>query len=221
MRHNLTQTEAKHRFGPLLSFWVNPSHINFGIRKKFTVGNDPMPHLDFFKYFIIGGDWDEDSAPVSEDRNFLDIEDLIKFGKEYSKSMSFSRYVDEIIQKIPQKDHLGNRFESRDNVKESFEFYLNLIEKMRREGYIKKNHLNDGKDDSDIGVAIGRLGELVHFRKGHHRLAIAKQIGLDRVAVVVQLVHSEWIKNQMRVNKCEESLAIEIGLRSLATRYEI
>ena len=221
MINDLTQAEAKQRFGPLLSFWVNPRHINFGIKKNFDVCNDPMPHLDFFKYFVMGGDWDKDGVPVGEDRNFLDIQDLIKFGKEYSKTMSFSRYVYEIIQKIPQKNHLGNRFESRDNVEDSFEFYLNLIEKMRQEGYIKKDYLNDGKKDSDIGVAIGRLGELIHFRKGHHRLAIAKQIGLERVAIAVQLVHPDWIVKEMRAIKCEESLAIENGLRSLATRYEI
>ena len=106
-------------------------------------------------------------------------------------------------------------------LEDSFEFYLNLIEKMRQEGYIKKDYLNDGKKDSDIGVAIGRLGELIHFRKGHHRLAIAKQIGLERVAIAVQLVHPDWIVKEMRAIKCEESLAIENGLRSLATRYEI
>jgi hypothetical protein len=220
MNKQLTQSEARNQFATDLNFWVDPSQIEFQIQKEFLILNDPMPHLDFFKYFIIDGDWDKDSIPVKEDRNYKDIQDIIYFGENYSQSESFRLYLLELIENQPQKDHLGNRFNSRRSVEASFEFYLGLIDSMRENGYVKKEALDDGKMDSDIGVAIGRLGELIHFRKGHHRLAIAKQIALERVAVEVQLVHSEWMKQEMRTNNCEESLAIKIGLRGLAVKHE-
>lgn len=54
-----------------------------------------------------------------------------------------------------------------------------------------------GRVDEDIGIAIGRNGEILHFRKGHHRIMLARQMNLPSLRVAVNIVHSKWLQNAL------------------------
>lgn len=180
-----------------------------------------MQHLDFFNYFVIDGDWDVDGDSVQSDRNYLEISDLIAFGAKYKQSESFARCLSELSEGKAQKDHSGHPYTSEQSIADTFDYYLALIGDMRVNGYVQRKDLTHSKLDTDIGVAVARDGSLLHFRRGHHRLAIAKQIGLTSVAVQVQLVHAEWVLNQIEAYNCEEMLAINFGLRGLADKHNV
>ena len=58
-----------------------------------------------------------------------------------------------------------------------------------------------GRADEEVGIAIGADGELLHFRKGHHRMALAKQLGIPRLDIELHLVHSDWLRNLLGVSR--------------------
>ncbi len=68
-----------------------------------------------------------------------------------------------------------------------------------------------GRLDGDIGVAIAASGQLLHFRKGHHRIMIAKQLGIPKVHVSVEVVHAEWLRESQGLSESELAAIFRVG----------
>lgn len=212
---SFSQAEAISQLGDSLVFSVDPSMITKLVKKECQVGNDWVPQRPFFENFIVGGDWDKDFGAVKLDRNFLEIGDLLKYGQEFRKSNSYATCVDELRRGIPQKGVHGNAFETEADIDETFTYYLNLIDAMRLYGYKPILETTKRSPERHIGVCIASSGELFHFRTGHHRLAIAKQIGLKSVLVHVHCVHSTWVENAILEYGVKTISAIRAKLNTL------
>ena len=65
--------------------------------------------------------------------------------------------------------------------------------------------------DENVGVAIGASGELLHFRRGHHRIMLAKQMGLSKLSVVIHLIHTRWLLDSQGLTKQDIASFIEAG----------
>ena len=196
----LNQKYAHLKLGELLSLEVEPNVIKKTICKEFKVGNDMMQNKAFFKWFIVGGDWDTKYNLFQDERNFCEIIDLIEFQDHFRNSNSYRRCVLELQKGIPQKGFDGLPFEKIKDIDDTFAFYLKLISAMKKNGYLPQKQLSKPKHDSDIGVAISSTGELFHFRTGHHRLAIAQLLNLPTVTVSVQIVHHNWLEKKSIVD---------------------
>lgn len=48
-------------------------------------------------------------------------------------------------------------------------------------------------EETNICVAISDTGELLHYKKGHHRLAIAHALGVERIPVNVSFISGEYL----------------------------
>jgi hypothetical protein len=70
---------------------------------------------------------------------------------------------------------------------------LALIDSMRRDGV--RDLRCAGGGDSNIGVAIGDDGRFLHYKRGHHRLAIAAALGIEWVPVDVLWISGEFLTN--------------------------
>ena len=81
---------------------------------------------------------------------------------------------------------------------------------MRREGYRSQRELGTG--EAEIGVAIGRGGEPLRFRKGGHRLALARLLELRRITVSVRFAHPDWVRGLMRRFGSRPADAVAAGL---------
>ena len=211
----LDQSVAFQEIGDSLVFKSQPNQITKMVKKEYKVGNDLLQNNSFFKYFIVGGNWNLEFSNFAEDRNFLEMQELIHFKEEYAKSNSFKRCVNELKDGNPQKNHLGEEFKSLEDVRETFEYYLKLIRDMKTNGYVKQNHLTFGKADSEIGVAISPNSELFHFRTGHHRLAIAKAVNLEHVYVKVHFVHKLWVDRLVGIYGQSEVESIKRGISEI------
>ena len=66
-----------------------------------------------------------------------------------------------------------------------------------------------GRKDDEVGIAIGRDGELLHFRKGHHRMILAKQLGTALIDVEVHVVHADWLRGLPGISESQIRRAIE------------
>ena len=89
-----------------------------------------------------------------------------------------------------------------------------LAEKIKSEGYRSQRDLfcenpqKTWKENNDavhpylneIGINIGRDGRMGKKSSGGHRLSVAKELGLDKVPVVVRARHRDWqdIRDQIR-----------------------
>jgi len=83
------------------------------------------------------------------------------------------------------------------------------------------SHLSrtSGRVDADIGIAIDRNGEILHFRKGHHRLMIAHQLNVPTIRVSVELVHTNWLCAVMNMRR--GTLAAELKSKSAETKTAV
>lgn len=191
----LPQETAKHLLSRDLTLWVNPERISKQIRKDVEVGSDIMQAKTFFDFFFVDGEWDLDTSvtPFESDRDFLEMRDLFHLGWSYQDSPSFVRCMSELESGKPRKDHNGIPFSSAESVDEYFRNYLQLFHSMSVRGYVPAYDLDGYEASDEIGVAITRTGQLLHFRTGHHRLAIAKLLQLSRVYVQIHLVHHKWL----------------------------
>lgn len=212
----IDQAHAHAEMGETLVFRVNPSVINKLIKKECRVGNDWLQQKPFFDFFVIGGDWDREYSWVSEDRNFKEMGQLLKYRENFRESEAYAKCVEEFLAGCPQKGKDGTLFSSLEEIDEAFRHYLDLIGSMEAGGYQPVLQTAKKEGERHIGVAITRDGELFHFRTGHHRLAIAKQLGLSSVYVHVHCVHSEWADMAMRRFGGSELQAIKQSIMNLA-----
>lgn len=70
---------------------------------------------------------------------------------------------------------------------------LSLYESIRLRGYRSEPPFGIVGSDFQIGVAIGENGQVYHFRTGHHRLAVAKLLGIESVPVSIQLISGNLV----------------------------
>jgi hypothetical protein len=211
----LPQEEAFSILGDSIVLSIDPSKITKLIKKECLVGNDWLPQKPFFEYFVVGGDWDKNYGEVKSDRNYQEICDLIKYGHAFRKSDTYAMCVDELKNGFPQKGVHGFPFKTEADIDETFNYYLNLIQTMKAYGYRPILETSKPTPERHIGVSIAPSGEFFHFRTGHHRLAIANQIGLKSVLVHVHFVHSKWAENATNAYKFDEMTSIKFALNTL------
>ena len=210
------QERALAVFGDGLVFRTDPQRIRKLVKKECRVGNDWMPQKAFFDWFIVGGDWHLDHGLVNEDRNYLEIRDLLMYEGDFQRSPAYRRCVQELEEGIPQKGVHGKLFASEEDIIETFRYYLALVASMKNNGYRAILETTKVTPERHIGVCIAPDGELFHFRTGHHRLAIAQQTGVSPVLVHVHCVHPLWVGAAMREHGGGEVEAIGAALAALS-----
>jgi len=194
-----------------LSLSPDPNSITGYVSKRAASGNKIF-RTKF--YFIATGSWDIHPDLFDRHETAIEMKDLLDCNGEFSKSESYKKRIDEMNAGAPRK-HRGIYLDSTEKINAYYTRYLRIIDSMRQHGYKPQKSLRGS--DVEIGVAIGRNGELLCIRKGHHRLAIAKSLGLERVAVSVRLIHHEWLYKCMEKTGKSPHESIRAGLASMRT----
>ena len=104
----------------------------------------------------------------------------------------------------------GNVLDSAAALDTHFERFAYIFSNIQTGGY--KSQVALAAKDDEIGVVIGRDGELLHFRTGHHRLAFAKILKIPEVPVQVHLVHRQWLTRQIYKYRTLPVEALRLGL---------
>lgn len=210
------QERALAVFGDRLVFRTDPQRIRKLVKKECRVGNDWMPQKAFFECFIVGGDWHLDHGLVNEDRNYLEMRDLLIYKDEFQHSPAYRKCVHELEEGTPQKGVHGKLFACEEDIIETFRYYLALAASMKNNGYRAILETTKSTPERHIGVCIAPDGELFHFRTGHHRLAIAQLSGVSPVMVHVHCVHPLWVEGALREHGSDEIEAIGAALAAVA-----
>jgi hypothetical protein len=70
--------------------------------------------------------------------------------------------------------------------------------------------------ESEIGLAVGADGALFRIGPGHHRMSIARRLGLARVPAELRLFHVKWLRQIMREDGLGPLAALRHGIARLA-----
>ena len=165
------------------------------------------------RHFVLGGPWDEEAPYFAEDETCIDVVDMHVNNRHYKDTILYKRYLSRLKCGMPEIHH-GTYLDTEEKLGEYFESFYPLFESLKRDGYQSQRELG-GTEDTEIGVAIGRSGELLHFRTGHHRLAMVKVLDIYSVPVVVHLVHRVWLRRCVWKYKTLPSIAVRKGLEEM------
>ncbi|MBA7653806.1 hypothetical protein ES703_61667 [subsurface metagenome] len=168
-------------FNDLLVFKINPELLKYHV-------SDPDSMLG--NLFVWSGEWDKDIIPIEEHEKFIMIRELFVDKKDYRNTQFYSFAVSKMLNGKPVK---------RSNI--TLDSTENIISYFKKHSKLYNNIKNNGFDlelAPQVGVVMGSDGRLIHFRQGHHTLAIAKILGIENVIVRIRAVHSLWLYNQIR-----------------------
>lgn len=123
------------------------------------------------EFSIRGGDWDERVKPFETDPKYQYIKQFHETGEFQDRT-----------EVLPDWD-------KSEGHREQFE---RLYTSIKQSGYKTQRELHDGARIFDeINVCIGRDGTM-SVKHGHHRVSIAKVLGLETVPVYVRARHKDW-----------------------------
>jgi hypothetical protein len=163
-----------------------------GLNDELALGGRPELFSAAKNNFLVEGDLRPYIAPFDAHPIARRVMELHEASWRYRETEIYRRFADlaEAGRLWPFK---GRPRRSRADVDHYFEYVVRLARSIERHGYVASNRRSD-----DIGCCIGATGELLFFRTGHHRLAICRALGVDRVATVVHMVNRTWLARRVR-----------------------
>ncbi|WP_137284592.1 hypothetical protein [Halorussus salinisoli] len=165
---------------------------------------------------VCSGNWDQTCRRFQETRVYQSIYDRIVKDAAWDNTPLYDALLD-----LPKDAIWEREYKTEVEVDERLQHIDKIISKIKENGYysqkqlLEKNpsHTKEMNNDAvhprfnEIRVAIGRDGEMYMCRRGLHRLAIAKVLDIDEVAVLVAIRHHRWqrIRDNLRQNELSVS----------------
>lgn len=182
------------------------------------VPTESITHYCLFKHpkrrFVLEGDWDLNKkdlfSGLLNHPHFSCVYELAE-GRAYWETQHFAKMM-----KALQKSGRTERgIANEEGVHDYFRKLVQIYTDVRDHGYKSQREL--GKSGSVIHVSIDRKGALLKYYEGHHRLAIAKVLGIEYIPVCVQFVHRQWFDQWCDRFKGNVAIVVEQGLQFLET----
>ncbi len=162
--------------------------------------------------FLGAGDWSGISNPVMDSPVAREAKELFDHGLDYRETRAFRRYLERAQKGNPLR---RNRIvlADRNLVVDYFERFVALFRSIQENGVLRREALGRGAGfsrrshirrlrtelgEKEIGIAVGREGEVYRLPGGQHRTAIAMVLGTENLPVQVRLVHAEWVRQRMQ-----------------------
>jgi len=199
-----------------LLIYINPLKISYYL----PVGEEinGVYQNRFWKKFICEGNWEESIKLINDHRKTKAMYELIDAKGQFKEINAYKKHVYEL-----EKNQLNTKNEPRNEVLDTMEkineYYCEnykLFNKIKDIGFLTTKELNIDSIN-EIGVAIGRNGELYRYGNGYHRMAIAKYLKLNKIPVKIRLIHTEWYNYCKQKHDCDpiEAVLIEITKRCI------
>ncbi|MCW8173306.1 hypothetical protein D8S78_20680 [Natrialba swarupiae] len=170
--------------------YVDPSDIVFQCGE---FNNNPFRYdgrfsLAYYAGSEVRGDWDKDRTKISELPKYRSIKQRYKEGRDWCETDVYQH----LLSKIEERGKYDG-CENKEDIIRRYEQIDQLYESIRTEGFKEVGKLDH------VTVNIARDGEIVFNGSGHHRLSIAKILGIDEIPVRVLVRHRKWqrVRNQI------------------------
>jgi hypothetical protein len=191
----------------------------------------------FSDHFLGRGDWKLHLEKLERSSVYLEIADLLVSGPAFRDTPAYAELRGRMAEGRPAHRNLLP-LDTVEKLDLYFEEVLELVRSIRDEGYRRRSPYA-GVDsiadaalrassirpvlieltESEIGVAVGPQGSLHRLGPGTHRFAIARQLGLKRVAVELRLFHIQWIRQAMAQSGLGPLRAIIAGAQDIRTDH--
>lgn len=152
---------------------------------------------------ILGGPWDMFATKFNERQKVKALNSRLVDGIDWDET----DYYERILQRIENGRSWRGCLNKNDlDIKLSEYEYIN--DKVAKQGYKSQKEMHDipqpGENRiGEIGVNVGRDGELFWHDDGQSRLTIAKIQGIDKVPVEVLTRHKKWWTLKCEVESCD------------------
>jgi hypothetical protein len=169
-----------------------------GLVTKHELVKAYFPVVDY-RGIVLPGDWDEHVKPHRFDRVYRGIRAHYLEGVDWEETEYGQHML--LLDDLYDETYFDHRTSSCEE----------LYRSIRLDGYER-----DPRPDGNVPVNVGRNGEIVfNNRDGHHRLALAKVLGLETIPVVVVVRHERW--EEIREEVAAATTIDDLGER--ARRY--
>jgi len=192
-----------------LLFRVNPASLTHRLAAV-SWHDDGRRRHDFRDSFVTEGDLSGYLSPLIQDRLTAEIDQLFACRFRWRETLSWEA----LVQRLEARGrfvHNNVAMSSLADIDAYFRRYVALTEAIQVKGYRLRRELKAGaaastgsarpwrieRGEEEVGVAIGRNGELWRYRGGYHRTAIARNLGLKKMPVQVKLVHGDWLRREL------------------------
>ena len=186
---------------------VNINKINFFLKlKNFKDKNS----------FIWDGDWDKQKIKITKYRKYnINYNSMFQI---YKEKINFKK-SDEYKFKLQQIKSGKNtaRGKTINQLDDYFASLNNLKNSLKKRGYLSQSQLSSVRKNDEIGVVIGRNGEIIKIEDkfgGTHRFAICKIFKINHIIVNVKAIHKSLINTdelkKILVNKDKKKLEDKI-----------
>ena len=146
--------------------------------------------------FIWDGNWDKKKLKLSKYRkyniNYNSMFQIYKEKKNYTESDEFRIKSKQIL--LGKKTPRGNNLTE---LKKYFKSLDKLKNSLNKFGYKSQQNLKNKNINDEIGVVIGRNGEIIKLEDnfgGTHRFALCKIFKIKKIIVSVKAVHKALLK---------------------------
>jgi len=189
---------------PFKILWIDPS--------KVTESTDTARYQLRRFGKVRGGNWDQRTDTIAEDVVYQSFKE--RFQK--NRSWKDTEYYTNMQSRIENNKHTRAGY-SISALDDYFAEFDDLYTKIESDGYQTQQSLEASDPETtrvknmdapvpqmnEIGVCIGRNGNLLHSYRGKHRLMIGKIANVDSVAVQVLTRHQEWqsVRDTIRYSK--------------------
>lgn len=159
------------------------------------------------KYFVFPGDWDIEPLKLEDNITYQTMKSLLAHVDNYKKCDAYK----EASQTVAGGEKLkfnGRDFSDAGDVDKYFQNYADIAQSIKRDGFQSDlENLNDL-----IGVVLDRDGNFLHFRRGHHRLALARELGVEKIKVRILAIHPGFlVKVTQAPGNISEQLAAAVS----------
>ncbi len=157
---------------------------------------------------VADGDWDRRRERLSDIPIYQSLVQRFREGEPWENTELYEALVEE------PNGQLWNRVCDSERERSSRLAEIDaLFQAIASEGYLSQRELLERNSSNthslnneechpvlnEIGINIGRDGELLWRHRGLHRLSIAKILDLDRIPVLVLARHRNWKRTRDRV----------------------
>lgn len=156
---------------------------------------------------IIGGNWDKQREDWENHDLYRSLKAVYNEGEEWENT----DFVQSCLARI-ERGYSSYGYDSKEEFLDKRISYIDsLYRDMKENGYRTQEAAPNDHRNKDIlhevTVNIGRNGELIFNNEtGHHRLSLARILGIDRIPMLVVVRHRRWqeLRNEIYNNGFSE-----------------
>lgn len=184
----LTRRSCRNEGALPMIVWCDPARITHNVslpEPVFSTVRGEEPILG-----CCGGPWDLFTDDMHEWSLFRSIRERYLADTEWTDTEHYSR-----IQPVLEQGHATWRCNSVAELRERYRAIDRLRESIGEHGYRPRTTETSFRGVSvpdELRVGIGRTGSLLRIGGGKHRLFLAQVLDVERIPVLVTIVHDRW-----------------------------